>query len=163
MVLSSAHRAGRRWQLRCPCLGLGHGDPIQQSLGLSAVHPPHCLCTVLQASGILLSLVWGQRCRLWKILVKRIFGLRITAQWLESDVVNSDLLEAPDVCFPAVSWLKLHGTWIPMAKKKVQRKWCTDLSSRFGQTGFDSPYFLLLDMRTEHGTPLRVSCPFSVK
>ena len=50
--------------------------------------------------------------------MKRIFGLRITAQWLESDVVNSDLLEAPDVCFPAVSWLKLHGTWIPMAKKK---------------------------------------------
>ena len=25
VVLSSEHRAGRRWQLRCPSLGLGHG------------------------------------------------------------------------------------------------------------------------------------------
>ena len=64
--------------------------------------------------------MWGQRRRLWKILVKRIFGLGITAQLLETDAMNSDLLEAPDVCFPVVNWLKIHSTWLPMAKKGTE-------------------------------------------
>ena len=117
VVLTSEHREGRKWQPRCPSLGLGPGGPTQQILGPSADHPPHCLCPVLQASGILLPLVWGQRCGLWENLVKRIFGLRIIAQWLESDGVISDPLEAPGFSFPTVNWLKLHGTWIPLEKR----------------------------------------------
>ena len=68
-------------------------------------------------------------------LMKNIFGL--IAQGLESDVVNSEPVLATGFSCTIVKWLKYP----------VQRRWCSELSSRFRQTGFESSLFLLLAMQ----------------
>lgn len=58
---------------------------------------------VLQISEVLIPLEWGQMRGLWENLVKRICGLRTTAQGLESDVSNSDLVLAPGFSCPFIN------------------------------------------------------------
>lgn len=71
-------------------------EPVSRPLSLLSV-------PVLQTSEVLIPLEWGQMRGLWENLVKRIFGLRTTAQGLESDVSNSDWVLAPAFSCPFIN------------------------------------------------------------
>ena len=145
VVPSSEHSPGRCWQPRCPSLGLGHAG-LHPAETWTHRRPPYSLAVPSSANirdrpplGV------GIEVRAVGKLTKNIFGLRITAQGLESDVVNSDPVLATGLSCPIVKWLKNPVPGSPW-QKGVQRRWCSELSSRFGQTGFESSLFLLLAM-----------------